>query len=220
MPHHENEYELREKELKGITDKHWIWPKKDKGGWEGPTENWNESHHVEYFKFLNKYDVVVTAGANCGLHVRGYAEKFKAVYAFEPDYKNFYCMTRNCLYPNVFKFNAALHKEAAFCSMNKNESNWGAFTVNMKDCPEKLIPMMSIDSLNLWACDLIQLDVEGWEDDVIRGAMVTIEKFKPVIITERNSQTMQQMLSPFGYNGCHRSKMDTIHVIEDLHKVK
>jgi FkbM family methyltransferase len=219
MPNHESEFEERECQLIDIPDAKWIWPKEDRGGWDGPTGDWNQAHHKEYFRFVKKYDVVVTAGANCGLHARGYAQKFKGVYAFEPDYKNFYCLTRNCVYPNVFKFHAALGKEAGFCNLRRNKTNWGAFAIDTNtnnQAPQ--IPMMTIDSLNLWACDLIQLDVEGWESDVIRGAINTIEKYKPVLITEKAGNEISDLLNGFGYNGHTRSKMDTIHTIKDIHE--
>jgi hypothetical protein len=38
--------------------------------------------------------------------------------------------------------------------------------------------------LKLDACDLIQLDVEGFEGKVLEGAIETIIKYSPVITTE------------------------------------
>ena len=42
---------------------------------------------------------------------------------------------------------------------------------------------LTIDSLHL-APNVIHLDVEGYELEVLNGAMKTIETFKPVIVSE------------------------------------
>jgi FkbM family methyltransferase len=50
--------------------------------------------------------------------------------------------------------------------------------------------MITIDSLGLDGCDLIKIDVEGFEYAVILGALKTIIKYKPVIYYEKNSRIM------------------------------
>ena len=44
--------------------------------------------------------------------------------------------------------------------------------------------MMTIDSLNLNP-DLIQLDVEGFEENALKGAFDTIMRSRPIIIIEQ-----------------------------------
>ena len=48
----------------------------------------------------------------------------------------------------------------------------------------QVFPMITLDSLNLDNVGLIQLDVEYYELNVLRGAIETIKKFKPVITCE------------------------------------
>ena len=43
---------------------------------------------------------------------------------------------------------------------------------------------MLIDDLNLPGCDLIQLDLEGYEFYALQGGIETIKKHKPVIVIE------------------------------------
>lgn len=200
------------KVVDGESDK-WVWLKEDDGAWSGPTKDWESSHQHKYFTHVKNFDCVVTAGANLGLHVRAYAKKFKTVYAFEPHWLNFYCMSINAPYSNVIKMNAALGKEPGFCKVNDNhKTNVGMFTVN--EIPDGIIPIMTIDGLNLQKCDLIQLDVEGFEPQVIQGAKETIDKFKPVVIMERIDEGIKVFLHGLGYEEKYRSKMDYVFALK------
>jgi hypothetical protein len=51
-------------------------------------------------------------------------------------------------------------------------------------CGDGYLPLLSIDSLNLPECDLIQLDVEGYELNALLGAVETIKKYKPALCIE------------------------------------
>ena len=147
-----------------VSDK-WVWPKKDHGAWYGPVLNWHQAHKEDFFRHIKKYDVVVTAGGNCGLHTRVFANKFKTVYVFEPEPLNFYCLTRNCSQNNVIKFQAALGSVPGFCEIKGyEETNTGTCSINTNT---GIIPVLTIDSLNLPSCDFIQLDVEGHEESLI-----------------------------------------------------
>ena len=78
------------------------------------------------------------------------------------------------------------------------------------------IPMLTIDSLKLNACDMIQLDVEGFEQFAISGAIETIKKFKPVIIAERfDTNEHQTAMRGINYTLVDISGMDSIYVHND-----
>ena len=59
-------------------------------------------------------------------------------------------------------------------------SNRGALQTR----PTGLVPVMAIDQLALPACDLIMLDIEGDELPALRGAVQTINRYRPVIVAE------------------------------------
>jgi FkbM family methyltransferase len=214
----EGKFHIRDHPVKGIRYHKWVWPEKDKEGWEGPIQNWNNSHSAKYFEHLTKYEVVVTAGAECGIHCRGYAERgFKAIYAFEPDANNFYALSRNTVgLDNVYKFNAALGKKPGSCGMVFNQHNAGGHQIDRgslnKPNTGATIPMLTIDLLNLWECDLIQLDVEGWELEVLIGAYNTIKEFRPVVISENKSKELISYMNNHGYVDAGRSEADTIWI--------
>ena len=133
-------------------------------------------------KFVDSHNVVVQAGGNVGFYVNKYAKIFKNVYTFEPDPINFYCLNLNCTSTNVHKFQACLGDNHGCVNLfNTNETlGHGGSHVNGKGA----IPTFKIDDLNLNECDLIHLDIEGYEKFAILGGINTIKMFKPVIVIE------------------------------------
>jgi hypothetical protein len=60
-----------------------------------------------------------------------------------------------------------------------------------------------IDELQLTRCDLIKADVEGMEEEVLRGATRTIERFRPVLYLESDREdkrsTLFELIRTLGY---------------------
>lgn len=209
----DEQLEVREYELEPDTSNKWLWIKSDGGpdggAWMGPIKDW-PSHSVEYFKNIKKYDAVITAGANLGLYVRMYAKRFKKVYAFEPEWLNFHCMSFNNPYDNVIKIQAALGHEHTFCNMKKpTDLNVGMHHIS--EINTGLIPVLTIDSFNFQECDLIQLDVEGFEYPALIGAQKTIIKHKPVIVIERPNKDVLNFMNHYEYE--HQSNTGHADVV-------
>ena len=186
FPHETNAYESRVMQLKGILGDVWVWYKKDQGAWYIPITDWNDHHHAKYYKYLPKdrRNVVVTAGANQGLYVRGYSQQFQHVYAFEPIQQNFLSLVRNNHRPNVYFFKACLSDTCGMTALYlENAENTGEAKVDAKR-GQFHVPVMTLDSMKLPGLDLLQLDAEGHEPHIIKGAAKTIKKYKPVIISE------------------------------------
>ena len=206
--------EIRKIDVMGEND--WYWIKSDTGCFgdenDGPMRDWIKGHSIKYFHYLKNRDVVVTGGTSCGMHARFYAKKFKYVYAFEPDPLSFHCMVNNTPFDNDIKLNAAIgHGNGIVGLQRPSMDNVGMHHVTNPN--EFHVPMMSIDSLNLDACDLIQLDVEGFEKNAIQGAINTINKFRPVIIGERfGTDENKEYMKSIGYKNVDRSFMDFIYV--------
>ena len=85
-------YEERIQKMEGTTDDTWWWHVGDSGAWKGPIDDWNQGHFKTYVETIKNKNIVVTAGANMGLHTRSYASQFKTVYCFEPDFTNFHAL--------------------------------------------------------------------------------------------------------------------------------
>lgn len=165
----------------------WYWPKND--GHQGKNE---EEGSCWYFmkthpdvpqkisQHVQDRTVVVQAGGNCGYYVKQYAQLFKLVYTFEPEPVNFYCLNLNVTEPNVIKFQACLGEKHQGVGLGNFMPDVGATHV----AGAGPIPTFRIDDLALQACDLIHLDIEGYELNALKGAVETIQKFKPVIALE------------------------------------
>ena len=131
--------------------------------------------------YCKKRDTVVQAGGNVGVWPLKLSESFGEVITFEPDLLNYQCLAMNAgRTANIFAFNAALGDEIGKASLEKQASNAGAHYI--KDGDD--FPVMTIDTMPFKSCDLIQLDIEGYELKALKGALNTIIKFRPVIVIE------------------------------------
>jgi FkbM family methyltransferase len=59
---------------------------------------------------------------------------------------------------------------------------------------------------------VIQLDVEGFEDDALRGARDTLQRCRPLVIVERtpSAATLDELLAPLGYRVTRRVHYNTV----------
>jgi FkbM family methyltransferase len=143
-------------------------------------------HLLEAFRHVRKWDVAVDVGAHCGFWAFDMAQRFDKVYCFEPTPANFACLVKNleeC--PNVELRNAAVGAAAGHCTVHNDSQrpgNSGSFFV--QPAADGPIEMIRLDDLDLPGCDLLKVDVEGYELKVLTGARKLIKRFRPVIIME------------------------------------
>lgn len=157
----------------------WFWPFKDRSCWP-----WlqNEKDNPELVsKYCAQHRTVIQAGGNVGFYVRPYAEMFQRVITFEPDRLNFQCLTLNVENENVIKVQACLGNQRNAVGMTTSRKNIGAYHVNPA---AGMIPTLLIDDFNVQDCDLIHLDIEGYELFALQGAIETIKRCQPVIALE------------------------------------
>jgi FkbM family methyltransferase len=161
-------------------------------------------------QYVDGRSTVIQAGGNSGLYAKLYANHFENVYTFEPDSKWFQCLTHNANADNIFKFQCCLGNDQDGLAISPPPDTWGG-DKNLgaiRVVGGGNIPQLKIDSLNLRP-DLIHLDIEGYEQAAIQGALATIEKYKPVIVIESNDFLNKfyghcehdafKLIEPFGY---------------------
>lgn len=133
---------------------------------------------------------VVQAGGNLGLFPKRLAEEFAAVYTFEPDKQLFAHLEHNAPEPNIVSVCAALgcSREPVSVDCRRRDQSGRpvheglTFIAGAGD-----IPQVMIDDLALEHCNLIYLDVEGYELNALKGAVQTLQRCRPTLALESNT---------------------------------
>ncbi len=200
-----------------------LWPQEDVGCASVVFE-WLE--HLDLaLKHVAQFDVAVQAGGNCGVWPKRLGREFRTVYTFEPEPRNFYCLAHNCPEENIIKLQAAVgaYEESPMgIDFPAGERNLGAARM----WEEGQYPVIAIDQLHLELCDLIQLDVEGYEPIAIMGAFRTIKRCRPVIMVEdkglsdaygypKGWSENYPWLSDLGYRVAEKAIRDVVLVCDD-----
>jgi FkbM family methyltransferase len=140
---------------------------------------------------------VVEVGANLGAHTVFFGQAVGpqgAVLAFEPQRMVFQTLCANVALnalANVYAYHAAAGRQTGTITVPRlNYSvvqNFGGLSLGAWAEGEP-VPLMTIDSLPLTACQLIKVDVEGMEGEVLAGAEQTIRRFRPSLYVENDRQ--------------------------------
>jgi FkbM family methyltransferase len=211
--------EFRNSKSKGV----WLWPSEDEGCWR----MLNKPSYIDTPKkiasLVKEKKLIIQAGGNCGFYIKQYAEDFQTVLTFEPDSRNFFCLSYNVPEKNVFKFQACLGNENKSLGLILGKSGDNLLNVGgFKPIENGIIPQITIDSLGLDP-SVIQLDVEGFEPFVLLGARTTIERSKPLIVLEEIAdrgenygwplEKIKELLDSMGYERFEQvSKLDVAYI--------
>ena len=107
-------------------------------------------------------------------------------------------LKQNCYgYANVEVWNYALGAELAFADAPRLETlphtNYGG--VEFSQSQTGTAQVMPLDHLWLDRVNFMKIDVEGWEIDVIHGAMLTINRDRPLMYVETDRPDVAQRLA-------------------------
>ena len=127
--------------------------------------------------------VAVDIGAHVGLWSRILANHFDLVYAFEPHPLHCACFRRNVTAPNVMLHQVALGAADGMVRLSQPTGNSGHTYV--ADGGEIEATMQTLDNFGLGEVDFIKVDTEGYERDVILGALETLKTWTPTLIVEQ-----------------------------------
>ena len=167
------------REQKGI-----LIPEQDK------SKFWGKNYEIrEYNKIKPKGYRAIDIGAHVGIWTRRLANDFNEVIAFEPLPKHIECHKNNCVgLENVTLNEIALSNVNKTQVMTTKDNNSGMSTLMTPKwkLPKTIVPIetRTLDSYNFPKMDFIKIDVEGWEEQVLRGGMDTILKYKPRMYIE------------------------------------
>tara|TARA_Y100000361_G_C11080880_1_gene300949 strand:- start:134 stop:880 length:747 start_codon:yes stop_codon:yes gene_type:complete len=147
-------------------------------------------------KQIKKKDVFVDVGANIGMWTRPMSYKFKKVVSLEPAERNLEAFRYNVagiLNVELIQKGAGetIQEDVQFHNVDGNCG--GIKLAEISKRPSGKVKehdfkadIITIDSLELEECDLIKIDVEGYELNVLKGAAETIKRCKPWLHVEKN----------------------------------
>ena len=172
-------------------------------------------------KRLKSGGAFLDVGAHIGNHTIGLSDKFRHVYAFEPEKQNYRKLVRN------IRINSKKNIKAVKCAVSdsegtkwlniiENENCGHSLLVNYRGKTEK-VKVVTLDSfvksIKISRINFMKIDVEGAELKVLQGAVKIIKKFHPTIMIELNRPVLQStgnsleelysLLTSFGYN-CYK----------------
>lgn len=138
----------------------------------------------------NDGDIIISGGAYHGESSIWFADRIKQngkIYSFEADKDNFNNFQENIIENNltdiIIGINKCLWDKNRKVSLNKNNIDNASFCSEEKE--GDIIDAITIDYFveqnNIKNVDFIKLDIEGAEINAIKGAVETINKFKPKI---------------------------------------
>jgi len=103
------------------------------------------------------------------------------VVAFEPDALHYECLVKN-VPENIETHQLAVGQEKKTISLSQDN-----FTQSKRVIGEGSIPMVTVDSLEIDDIDLIKIDVEGYEMEVLKGAVETLKTCQYIMIELNNN---------------------------------
>ena len=126
------------------------------------------------------------------------------LYCFDPIFQHYFC-SRKVIKANNLRntiiFHCALSDELGSGGLNTfdNKKNLLASRSSVKKSLENEVTFLKIDNLAIKDVGCIHLDIEGHEYFALKGAEITIEKSKPVILIEDEEKKLAPFLKKKGY---------------------
>lgn len=167
-------------------------------------------------RLLRSGDHIIEIGANIGAHTVGLAKAVGPtgrVYAFEPQ-RGCYALLEAQLalnrLRNVFAYRAALGQEGKRLWLplidDATPNNFGGIALAQTETPgAEAVDVDTLDERFAKAdrCALLKIDVEGMEEEVLRGGMALIKRTRPLLYVENDrvekSAALIALIQAFGY---------------------
>jgi len=167
--------------------------------------------HVKQFR------TYIDIGAHDGDTCIDFVDKFKRVYAFEPNPESI-----KDIPDTIKKFPFALgnKKEELVLTIPDNGYNnneHGSIVRHQSGIRQYSVSVKTLDGFEFKEVDLIKIDVEGMELQVLEGAIHTIMKWKPVVLFENKHSRYDKKLVDFFNEISYNTKMyknDTVAYYE------
>jgi len=163
---------------------------------------WEWDHMDQFLKHLDLTGKILDIGANIGNHTLMFKKYFPntEILSFEPLFYNYELLQKNVLpHQDVSIFKVALSDRHDILKINNNFQEFNSGAASVSDTGESVLAI-PLDSLELTGISFLKIDVEGWEPQVIRGALKTIQQNRPKIwLEDGNGNTVNFLVENLGY---------------------
>lgn len=161
---------------------------------------------AELLHVQKKFDTsrFIDIGANIGNHSHFFSTFGSTGWAFEPVSKNFELLELNApafscakvalsdttTTSEIAVFESCMGNSHLIANFGQEQTEWGT------GLSSEMVPVRTLDSFEIDSPSLVKIDVEGSELAVLRGARMTLSRFKPVIWIELHTE---KNLKAFGF---------------------
>lgn len=156
------------------------------------------------YNLVSPGSCVIDVGANVGevsMNMAQRAGDMGRIIAFEPDPLNYKLLQKNLslnTFKNILTIPKGLGDSNAKYAFSRNLSNSGGnriASVNSSSIQEAFIETIKLDDFiienNIEKVDVLKIDVEGFEYNVLKGAINVLAKFKPKLFIELNDNNLK-----------------------------
>ena len=189
--------------------------------------NYQSRCDKEVFSRTHHKRTAIDIGGNVGLMARRYANVFDHVHSFEPVKENYSCLQFNTEdLENVTVYNQGLGEvkkevEIVLPLSVKSCGSWSIlyFKNNEEEKRSETININTLDSYNFKDVDFIKIDIQGYELQVLEGAVETIREYKPTLLIETvsagNNIAVQvgKFVKQFGYKEAKKINKDRVYTV-------
>jgi len=173
----------------------------------GNIDNYQSQELNSALDYCKNYRTAIDIGAHIGMISYQLSKKFKTVESFEIDTDIFECLKQNMQnkITNVNIHNFGIGDKETSVDIKKTKKTFSTHVINNSTGNYKI---KTLDQLEIADIDFIKIDAEGFEPLIAKGAMQTIQKYKPIILYERKDHpqrygyqrdSLLDILQPLGY---------------------
>lgn len=189
---------------------------------------WCDEHEANIIRrvreIVSRGSVFIDVGAAFGLWSIKFSDRFGLVIALEPDPRSYALLVKNVaenMLTNVIPMRFAAHSypTTLYMCLDEPPLNCRVHSSRPRGCRRVVeidaVPVDYVANLVTRKIDLLKIDVEGAEKTVLRGASVTIEYERPIVVVETKEfvEDIEGYLRCLGYSVEKHKYLDAVYII-------